>query len=157
MIQSWSYNALANFQQNIHQTLPPETVFVCNSLILFEIVGTHKNIVIEFYNQIPCVSTLGYIHRYVVYYYKQNCRHSVLVINDNLLHIFLKTSQHLHLPTSQVALDLYIDCGVWWNSHLSRTKRWTTRSFLECLDCHLNVVLLSNQWFLHPYIYLEMC
>ena len=49
------------------QSLPPTTLVILNSLIIFYTVGTRKNIVIEFYNQIACVPTLVCIHQHVVY------------------------------------------------------------------------------------------
>ena len=61
-----------------------------------------------------------------------------------------------HYVTGGLDLYMYIDCGARETSHLSWTTTSKPMSCSEGLDCHVNVILLSNQWFLHPYIYLEM-
>ena len=151
--------------------------FLNFSDLFFILSAPPKTQLFEFYSQISWVPTLDIIHRHVVYsyfnftikfigfqrqilsigmQYKQYCRCSFLVINDNLLDILLQKALHVPLPTSQVALDLYIDLGGENTSHLSRNTRSKSRNFSEDLDRHLNDILLSNQWFQQPYIYLEM-
>ena len=58
----------------------------------------------------------------------------------------------LQMATSQVwPRSIYS----WWCGRilLSQITRSKPMSFSEGLDCHLNVILLSSQWFLHPYIF----
>ena len=51
-----------------------------------------------------------------------------------------------------MALDLYIDRRGENTLHLSWSTRSKSRIFSEDMDCHLNDILLSNQWSLQPYM-----
>ena len=79
-----------------------------------------------------------------------------LIFNDNLLSIFVYKSLHLQLATSQGLALIYIQLVVWAYLVVVMDYKVKPNEVFRRLGllfkCNTLYYLLTNQWFLHPYI-----